>query len=110
MKTIGIAAALLALSLAAAAQAEDGEPVVVTVPQGDVTVTVEAPDGTSEQDIAAAISGEHAKRDPAAQEASQVAKHKAESEQAHAERVARICDSIPEKSMRNDPSLRRMCQ
>lgn len=50
---------------------------------------------------------ENARRDPVARQAAQVAKRKADEEQAHAERVGKICDSIPEKAMRDDPSLRR---
>ena len=109
MKALVMVGMALALSVGARAQAEDA-PVAPKIPPADVTVKVVAPPGTSEQDIAAGIAAENAKRDPAAQQAAQVAKRRAEADQAHAERVAKICDSIPEKAMRDDPSLRKMCQ
>ena len=109
MKAIVIAGVALALGFWVNAQAGDA-PVIAKIPLTDVTVKVNAPQGTSEQDIAAAIASEHAKRDPAAQQAAQVAKRKADQDEAHAERVGKICDSIPEKAMRADPSLRRMCE
>jgi hypothetical protein len=109
MRAVMIAGMVLALGLAVQARAED-QPVKPKIPPAEVNVKVNAPDGTSEQDIAAAIKAESDKRDPAAQHAAQVAKHKADEDAAHAERVAKVCDSIPEKAMRDDPSLRKMCQ
>lgn len=109
MKAIVIAGVALAMSVVVNAHAGE-EPAVVTIPPTDVTVKVQAPQGTSEAEIAAAIASENARRDPAAQEAAQIAKRKADQDDAHGERVSKICDSIPEKAMANDPSLRRMCQ
>ena len=110
MKAIVIAGVALAMGIGVTAHAGDEPVVVKAAPPTDVTVKVQAPQGTSDQDIAAAIAAENARRDPVAQQAAQVAKHKADEEQAHAERVGKICDSIPEKAMRDDPSLRKMCQ
>jgi hypothetical protein len=123
MKSIIVVGVVLALGAGARAWAEDVPPgvtveqkgdnySVVKAPPGepDVTIKVDAPKGTSEQDIAHAIAAENAKRDPAAQEAAKVAKEKEAADHAHAERIAKICDSIPEKAMRDDPSLRKMCQ
>lgn len=109
MRAIVIAGVALAMSVGVHAHAGD-EPVVVRIPPTDVTVKVQAPQGTSEADIAAAIASENARRDPAAQQAAQLAKRKADQDDAHTERVSKICDSIPEKAMANDASLRRMCQ
>jgi len=109
MNFIVIAGMALALGGGAAAWAED-EPAVATAPPAEVTVKVQAPEGTSEQDIAAAIASESAKREPSAQRAAQAAKQQADADTARSERVAKICDSIPEKSMRDDPSLRKLCQ
>jgi hypothetical protein len=109
MRLIVIAGMALALGVGAAAWAED-EPAVATAPPTEVTVKVQAPEGTSEQDIAAAIASENAKREPGAQHAAQVAKQKADADTARSARVGKICDSIPEKSMRDDPSLRKLCQ
>ena len=106
MKAIVIAGVALAMGIGVTAHAGDEPVVVKAAPPTDVTVKVQAPQGTSDQDIAA----ENARRDPVARQAAQVAKHKADEEQAHAERVGKICDSIPEKAMRDDPSLRKMCQ
>lgn len=111
MKSIVMVGVVLALSTAVPAFAEDNYTVVKAPPgEPDVSVKVDAPKGTSEQDIAHAIAAENAKRDPAAQQAAQVAKRKADEDQAHAERISKICDSIPERAMRDDPSLRKMCQ
>jgi hypothetical protein len=79
-------------------------------PAEHYTVKVKAGEGVTEQEISAAIEQEKARRDPEAQHAAQVAKQKADADAAHADRVAKICDSIPEKAMRDDPSLRKMCQ
>jgi len=112
MKSIVMVGVMLALGIGMQARADESNYTVVKAPPGepDVTVKVDAPKGTSEQDIAHAIAAENAKRDPAAQEAAKLAKEKAAEDEAHAERVAKICDSIPEKAMRDDPSLRKMCQ
>jgi hypothetical protein len=109
MKAIVIAGVALAMSVGVNVHAGD-EPAAVSIPPTDVTVKVQAPQGTSEADIAAAIAAENARRDPAAQQAAQVAKRKADQDEAHTARVSKICDSIPEQAMANDPSLRRMCQ
>jgi hypothetical protein len=109
MKAIAIAAALVTLAIGGVADAEDA-PATPKIPPAELTVTIEVPEGTSDQDVAAAISSEHAKRDPAAQEAARVAKQKADADQAHAKRIGKVCDSIPEHSLQQDPSLRRMCQ
>ena len=108
-----VAAAVLALGFATPTHAEeDSTYTTVKAPPGapDITVKVDAPKGTSEEDIAAAIAIEKAKRDPEAQAQAKASKEKAAEDKAHAERMAKICDSIPEKAMRDDPSLRRMCQ
>lgn len=110
MRSIVIAGTLLALGVGMPVHAGDAPVVAKVPPPLDVTVKVEAPDGTSEQDIAAAIAGENAKRDPAAREAAQVTKRKADQDEAHNERVSKICESIPDKAMRSDPSLRKMCE
>jgi hypothetical protein len=111
MHRIHIVAAAVALGFAVAAYAEEqpGLP-KPKIPPAEVTVKVDAPEGTSEQDIAAAIAGENAKRDPEAQAAAAAAQQKAEADQAHAMRKSKVCDSISEDAMRRDPSLRRMCQ
>jgi len=111
MQHIGIVAAAIVLGFAVGAHAEEqpGLP-KPKIPPAEVTVKVDAPEGTSDQDIAAAIAGENAKRDPAAQEAAAVAKQKADADHAHATRVSKVCDSIPDDAMERDPSLRRMCQ
>jgi hypothetical protein len=122
MKWIIVVGAVLALGIGTRTWAEEtatggtiteqNEYTTVKAPPGepDVTIKVDAPKGMSEQDIAHAIAKENAERDPAAQQADKVAKAKAAEDKAHAERVAKICDSIPEKAMRDDPSLRKMCQ
>ena len=109
MRAIVIAGVALAMSVGVNVHAGD-EPAVVRIPPTDVTVKVQAPPGTSDADIAAAIAAENAKRDPAAQHAAQLAKRKTDQDDARAERVSKICDSIPEKAMADDPSLRKMCQ
>lgn len=109
MKAIVIAGVALAMSVGVSARAED-EPAAVKVPPSEVVVKVDAAAGTSEQDIAAGIASENARRDPAAQQAARLAKSKADQEQAHAQRLGKVCDSIPEKAMEDDPSLRKMCQ
>lgn len=101
--------AAMALLLTAGGRASAGDQPTPKIPPPDITVKVQAPPGTSDQDIAAGIAAENARRDPAAQEAARVAKSKADADAAHHERVSRICDSIPEKSLADDPSLRRMC-
>ena len=121
MKLVVIAAVGLGLCVGVTAWAEDEPGVAVAEPLEEVvkdkappppaqyTIKVKAPDGTSEQEIAAAIAQENARLDPAAQHAAQAAKQKADSDAAETARVGKVCDAIPEKAMRNDPSLRRMC-
>jgi hypothetical protein len=110
MKGMVIVAAALALGIAANAHAEDPapQPTPKMMPP-EVEVKVQAPPGTSDEDIAAGIRAENAKRDPVAQQQARAAKEKADADAAHAERVRKICESIPEKSKANDPSLRKMC-
>jgi hypothetical protein len=123
MKSIIVVGVMLTLGVGARAWAEEVPPGVTVEQQGDkytvtkappgepdVTIKVDAPKGTSEQEIAAAIAKENAARDPVAQQAAKAAKEKAAEDEAHHERVAKICDSIPEKAMHDDPSLRKMCQ
>jgi hypothetical protein len=107
-------ALVMAAVMATAAEAWETDapaPVTVKAPPGasEIKVTVKASEGATEQDIAEGIAAENAKRDPAAQEASRIAKRKAESDEAHQKRVSKICESISEKAMEDDPSLRRMC-
>lgn len=109
MRRIRIVATAIVLGIAAGAHAGDELP-KPKIPPAEVNVTIEAEDGTTEADIAAAIASENAKRDPAAQEAAAAAKQKADADAAHAARVGKVCDSISEAAMRRDPSLRRMCQ
>ena len=109
MHRIRIVTTAIVLGIAASAHAGD-EMVKPEIPPAEVNVTIKAGDGTSEQDIAAAIARENAKRDPAAQQAAAAAKQKADADSAHAARVSKVCDSISEDAMRRDPSLRRMCQ
>lgn len=107
MKRIAIAAAAVVLAAGVAAA---GEPEVAPkIPPKDITVKIQAPDGTSDADIADGIAQENARRDPRAQEAARVAKQKADADEAHHTRVSKICDSIPEDSLAKDASLRRMC-
>ncbi len=108
MRTIVIAGTALMLSVGVVVWADD-TPVAPKIPPKEVTVKIQAPEGTTDEDIAAGIAEENARRDPAAQEAARVAKRKAEEEEAHHSRVSKICDSIPEASLAKDPSLRRMC-
>lgn len=109
MQRIRIAATAFALGIAAGAFAEEvpGKP---EIPPAEMHVTITAPEGTTDRDITAAIATEQAKRDPAAQAAAAAEKRKADADEAHAKRISRVCDSIPEDAMRRDPSLRRMCQ
>jgi hypothetical protein len=110
-KRVLIAAATLALGMAANAAAEDSapRPTPKTMPQ-EVHVSVVAPPGTSDEDIAAGIRHENAKRDPVAQQQAHAAQQKADADAAHAERVRKICESISERSKANDPSLRKLCE
>jgi hypothetical protein len=108
MRTMMIAGVIAALGTAIGAWAGD-QPVAGKIPPPDITVKIQAPEGTTEQDIAVGIATENARRDPVAQEAARVAKSKADAEEAHHERISKICDSIPEKSLADDPSLRRLC-
>ncbi len=103
------AAALLVLAVDASAEDPPAGPTPRVPPPAEITVKVQASEGASDADIAAGIAAENARRDPAAQEAARVAKQKADDDAAHQARVAKICDSIPEKSLRDDPSLRKMC-
>jgi hypothetical protein len=112
MRTIVmLGAALLMASAAEAWESDPPAPVTAKAPPGasEIKVKVQASEGATEQEIAEGIAAENAKRDPAAQEAARVAKRKAESDEAHHKRVSKICDSISEKAMEDDPSLRRMC-
>jgi hypothetical protein len=106
MRAIALTALLL---IAGATAVSAGDMPTPKIPPPEFHVKVEAPEGTTEQDIAAGIAAENARRDPAAQEAARVAKEKAAADEAHHERVSKICDTIPEKSLENDASLRRMC-
>jgi hypothetical protein len=122
MKLVVIAAVGLGVCVGVTAWADDEPGTAVQAPLEEVvkhqgpppaaqyTVKVKTADGVSEQEISAAIEQENARREPDAQHAAQVAKQKADTDAAHASRVAKICDSIPEKAMRDDPSLRKMCQ
>ena len=122
MKLVVIAAIGLALCVGVTAWADDEPGTAVQAPLEEVvkhqgpppaeryTVKVEAGDGVSEQEISAAIAQENARREPEAQHAAQAAQQKADAAAAHAERVGKVCDSIPEKALRNDPSLRKLCQ
>jgi hypothetical protein len=110
MRTIVTIGATLLLATTVLAWESDPPPrVTVKAPPAEIKVKVQASDGATEQEIAEGIAAENAKRDPAAQAAARVAERKAESDEAHQKRVSKICDSISEKAMRNDPSLRRMC-
>lgn len=111
MHRIVIVAAAVTFGFAAGAPAEEppGLP-KPKIPPAEITVKIDVPEGTTEQDVAAAIASENAKRDPAAQDAAAAAKRKADAEAAHAGRVSKVCASISEDAMRRDPSLRRMCQ
>lgn len=111
MRSLMIAGAAALCLAAVGARAEDPPvgPTPRVPPPAEITVKVHASDGASDADIAAGIKAENARRDPAAQEAAQVAKHKADEDAAHQARVAKICDSIPEKALADDPSLRKMC-
>ena len=112
MNAIVIAGAALLIGVGTAA-AED--PAAPTRPEKipvEYTVSVEqkGEQQLSDDDIAAAIADENAKRDPVAQENARVQKQQAEDASKHGARMRKVCDSIPEKAMRDDPSLRRMCQ
>ena len=111
MRRIGIVTAALIFGSAVGARAQALESLPKPkIPPAEVTLKVDAPEGTSDADIAAAIADENAKRDPAAQQAAAAAKRKADADQAHAARIGKVCDSISEDAMQRDPSLRRMCQ
>lgn len=106
MRTIlMVGAALLMATAAAAWEGDTPPPVQVKGAPAEIKVKVQAPEGVSEQEITEGLAAEKAKRDPAAR----VAKQKAETEEAHQKRLSKICESITEKAMRDDPSLRRMC-
>ena len=112
MKAIVIAGAALLIGVGTGASAE--EPAAPTPPQkvpAEYTVKVEqkGEEQLSDDDIAAATAEENSKRDPVAQENAQAAKRQAEEASAHDTRKRKVCDNIPEKAMRDDPSLRRMC-
>ena len=110
MRTIVmVGAALLVATTAGAWESDTPPPVTAKAPPAEIKVKVQAPEGMSEQEIAEGLAAENAKRDPVAQEAARVAKRKAESDEGHHKRVSKICESISEKAMRDDPSLRRMC-
>jgi hypothetical protein len=104
-----VGAALLVATAAGAWESDPPPPVTAQAPPAEIKVKVQAPEGTSEQEIAEGLAAENAKRDPAAQEAARVAKRKAETDEAHQKRLEKICGGISEKAMRDDPSLRRMC-
>ena len=110
MRTMVIAGIAATLCAGVAAWADE-VPVMPTpkVVPNEVHVKIQAPPGTSDEDIANGIAAEHARRDPEAQEAARVAKERAAADEAHHARVAKICDSIPEESLAKDPSLRKMC-
>lgn len=108
MNRIRIVTTAIVLGIAVGAHAD--EIVKPKIPPAEVNVTIKAEDGATEQDIAAAIAGENAKRDPAAQAAAAASKRKSDADAAHAARVGKVCDSITEDAMQRDPSLRRMCQ
>jgi hypothetical protein len=112
MKAIVIAGAVLLMGVGSGAYAE--EP-ALTPPKkipAEYTIKVEqnGEQVLSDDDIAEAIADENAKRDPVAQEHAKAAKREAEESSAHDARKRKVCDNIPEDAMRNDPSLRRMCQ
>ena len=110
MRTIVmVGAALLVATAAGAWESDAPPPVTAKAPPAEIKVKVQASEGTSEQEIAEGLAAENAKRDPAAQEAARVAKRKAATEEGHQKRLSKICESISEKAMRDDPSLRRMC-
>lgn len=107
MKSMAIALAALVLGAGVASAGE--QPAAPKIPPKDITVRIQAPDGTNDQDIADGIAQENARRDPAAQQAARVAKERAAADEAHHARVSKICDSIPDESLAKDASLRRMC-
>ncbi len=110
MRAIVIAGAVWLASVGSIAWADEPAPLPTPkIPPNEVTVKIVAPDGASDADIAHGIAEEHARRDPAAQEAASVAKHKADADEAHHARVNKVCDAIPEDALARDPSLRRMC-
>jgi hypothetical protein len=111
MKTrVLFAGAALALGIVANGWAEDPPPQPTPkMPPPEVHVKVVAPPGTTDEDIAAGIRAENAKRDPVAQEEARVAKQKSDADAAHAERVRKICEGISDRAKANDPSLRKMC-
>lgn len=111
MKTyVLLAGAALALGIVGHGWAEDPppQPTPKMMPP-EVHVKVVAPPGTSDEDIAAGIRAENAKRDPVAQQQAQAAKEKADADAAHAERVRKVCEGISDRAKANDPSLRKMC-
>ncbi len=107
MKTIAMIGAAAALAIGVESWGADLP--TPKIPPPEVEVKVDAPAGTSDQEIAAGIAAENARRDPAAQEAARVADEKAARDEAHAHRKSKVCDNIPEDAMEDDPSLRRMC-
>lgn len=110
MRSIVIAATAVLMSVGAPAWGEDQATAPKKAPPPmDVTVTLDAPKDATEAEIAAALAAENAKHDPVARQQADVAKRQADADEAHHERVKKVCDSIPEKSLRNDPSLRKMC-
>ncbi len=112
MKAIMLVGAALLLVVGTQAHGEDQKWTTVKAPPGppNVTIKLDAPADASEQEIAAGLAAEQAKHDPIAQQRAEAAKQKAAADEAHTARIRKICDSIPESSMRNDPSLRKMCQ
>ena len=107
MRTIVIAGAALLVCAGTPTWAED-QPAATKAPPMDVTVTLDAPKDATEAEIAAALAAENAKHDPVAQQQAQTSKRKPEAKKPTTS-ARKICDSIPEKSLRNDPSLRKMC-
>jgi hypothetical protein len=111
MKAIVIAGAALLVGVGTGAWAEEpAAPAPKKIPV-EYTVKVEqkGEQPLGDEDVAAAIADENAKRDPVAQEHARAAEQQAADESKHHERVRRVCDNIPEKAMRDDPSLRKMC-
>ena len=110
MRTIVIAAAAMLVGVGAPVWAEDQATAPKKAPPPmDVTIKLDAPKDATEAEIAAALAAENAKHDPVAKQQAESSKRKADEDEAHHERIRKICDSIPEKSFRDDPSLRKMC-
>ena len=110
MRTIVIAATAVLVGFGAPAWGEDPATTPKKAPPPmDVTIKLDAPKDATEAEIAAALAAENAKHDPVARQQADASKQKADADEAHHERLRKVCDSIPEKAMRDDPSLRKMC-